>query len=833
MIKPADVSVCMIVKNEQHQIENCLKSIRPYVKEIVIVDTGSTDDSPTICKKYADKFEVFTGCNDADGKITSFSMARQRSFDLASFDWAMWIDGDDEVQNAENLNSVIEENKSRPCLIMFPYDYATDGHGNVVCYHWRERLVNPRDKFHWHGPVHEVLISDAPNTVHVQSEKIKIVHKRDFTGKKSEPLRNLRILKEHYNSVGEKDVRQLYYLGLEYGNAGDLGNAIRFHKRYVELSSWDDEKCLSCLKISDHYQSFGDYENSIQWALKSTTIKENWAEPYFNLAKSYYFMAQRGGPEERRNWEKSIHFAKLGLSFPPTKTILFVNPLERDYEIHKYLNFAMSRVGDLRGAISSAKQGLSARPDDQSLKNNIKVYESNIIRSEIQENLQKLVSNDEISEDTKLAISNLLNKKEDSKETQVEQSSTSNQKVNFDGLKMFLESKKKERENPESTILTFRSESKLDIIVYVGSGPEPWSPETMKRTGIGGSETAVIEMSKRLASFGHNVRVYGDCENLEGIYDGVEYAHFTKFRNLDCDVLISSRRPHAFDDEYNVKSKINICWVHDVGCGSALTHARALRIDKFLCLSKWHRDYFLSIHKNVHPEQVLVTSNGVDLSRFPGTSSKNYRKAVYSSSPDRGMEVAIKIWPEVRIRIPDAELHIFYGFDVWEASARSVNDRGQLDLIDRLKKMLQDNKKNGVFYHGKVDQKRLAEEYESAGVWAYPTWFTETSAISAMEAQAAGLSIITSPIAALNETVGDRGVMIPGDWLSQSYQDKFIDAVVHAMLNPKTEEEQQTLRNYAKENFNWDQVASNWNSMFRNIIEEVSVNVLPPYKSTK
>src|SRR5688572_15325737 len=103
MSVPAPVSVCMIVKNEQHQIENCLKSIRPHVAELCIVDTGSKDDTPAICQRYADKFEVYTDANDSEGRITSFSRARQRSFDLASKEWTMWIDGDDEVRGAENL----------------------------------------------------------------------------------------------------------------------------------------------------------------------------------------------------------------------------------------------------------------------------------------------------------------------------------------------------------------------------------------------------------------------------------------------------------------------------------------------------------------------------------------------------------------------------------------------------------------------------------------------------------------------------------------------------------------------------------------------------------
>jgi len=817
------VSVCMIVKNEQHQIENCLKSLRPFVQELCIVDTGSSDETPAICKKYADKFEVFTGCNDPDGKIASFSQARQRSFDLASHPWVMWVDGDDEVRGAENLGKIIEEQEKtrsgQPRLVMFPYEYAHDHMGNVTCLHWRERLVAPGDQFKWEGPVHEVLIPKQPGTAFIQTDAVRIIHRRDMTKKPGEPMRNLRILKAHYDKVGEADVRQLYYLGLEYGNVGDLGNSIKFHKRYVELSGWDDEKFLACLKVSEHYQSMGDLENSILWGLKSTTIREGWGEAYFNLARSYYFMAQRGGPDERRNWEKSAHFARMGLGCPPTQTILFVNPLERDYEIHKFLNFALNKIGDVKGAKESAEAAIRARPDDDGMKGNLRLYEIHLAKMEAQNQVRKLVELGDVRPEAEAVIREALH-------GNISAPSALPKPDAITSVDLMAEK------------LVFRSSKPLDIALYVGWGPEPWNPASAKQAGIGGSETAALEMSKRLANRGHKVRLYGDCPGKEGKFDGVDYLHFDKFRNVECDLLITSRRPNVVDDEFGVKAKATVCWVHDIGCGSALTHARALRIDRFFCLSQWHKGFFLEAHKCVHPDQVIVTRNGIDLTRFDeathgGPVARNPHRAVYGSSPDRGMEVAVKVWPEVRKRIPDAELHIFYGFQTWEVSARSANDRGQIELIERLKRTLDEAKSHGVHFHGRVDQVRLAKEFLSSGVWAYPTWFTETSCITAMEAQAAGLHIVTSPIAALNETVADRGLLIHGDWLSADYQAKFVDGVVAAMSKGHDLEFRASQQAYARENFGWDSLAEDWDAKLCHVLDEVEKNVVVPYKGTR
>lgn len=815
---PAPVSVCLIVKNESGQIGACLQSIRPHVTEIVVVDTGSTDDTPNIVKKFADKFEVFTECNDDQGRIASFAQARQRSFDLATQPWVMWIDGDDEVRGAENLEKIIKECDSKrgnqPTLVMFPYEYSHDEKGNVTCYHYRERIVTPKEAFKWTGPVHEVLVPERPNTWMSQNDNVTIVHRRRESGKVIESGRNLRILKAHYAKVGESDIRQLYYLGLEYANNGDVESSIKFHKRYVELSGWDDEKFLACLEIAKHYQNRGDYTNAIEWALKALTVREGWAEAYFSLARSYYYLAQRGGSDERRNWEKSVYFARLGLQLPPTKTILFVNPIERDLEIHRFLNLALNKLGDVHGALDSVDKALSVKPEDENLLLNKKLYEEFFARQKIEQGSDTLLRNHVIDEQMKKFIMDVVHGKAS---------------VSFmgDSDPRVLET---HATVSELTQLKVPAISKLDIIFYIGGSCEPWTPVTMRDGGIGGSETAVIEMGKRLAAQGHKIRVYGDCLGIEGKYDGVDYIHHTNCRNIECDVFITSRRPHIMDSEYNIKYKVSLCWVHDIHCGGALTHERALKIDRFLVLSKWHRDLFLSVHKFVHPSQVIITRNGIDLSRFDAKVNRNPHKAIYSSSPDRGLEVAVRCWPRIRDVVPDAELHVFYGFKTWEISANNMGDRGQQDLIARLKQLLEEHKKYGVIFKDRINQNELAKEFLSSGVWAYPTWFTETSCITAMEAQAAGLRIITSPIAALNETVGPRGIMISGDWLSKDYQDNWTNAVIQMMLK-LGDEDRMSLQQYAKDNFGWNSLAIDWEKILYDLIEDVEQNIVPLYKA--
>jgi glycosyltransferase involved in cell wall biosynthesis len=449
------------------------------------------------------------------------------------------------------------------------------------------------------------------------------------------------------------------------------------------------------------------------------------------------------------------------------------------------------------------RTALKVRPDDDGLKGNLRLYESHLAIREVEDQLAVLETNGRLRPEVRSRMVELLHS-------------------NSFGTDEHVPGPAKGA--PAKAV---PAEAGLDVVIYVGPGPEPWNPDTASKSGIGGSETAAMEMARRLVERGSSVRVYGDCELIEGKFDGVEYVHHRKFRDVECDVLITSRRPHVVDDEFRARARAVLCWVHDVHLGSALTHARSLRIDRFLTLSQWHRNFFLKNHKFVHPDQVLVTRNGIDLRRFAGKDVlRNPHRAVYSSSPDRGLDVALRAWPSVRARVPDAELHVYYGFQTWESS---TTDPGQLDLIRYLKDLIKKNEGHGVVYHGRIAQDELALEFLRSGVWAYPTWFSETSCITAMEAQAAGLRMVTSPIAALKETVGDRGTMIQGDWLSPDYMGKWVDSVVDAMSRPD-DGDRRSLSKYAVANFGWDSLADDWMAMLRKAVEDVERDIVPPYK---
>jgi glycosyltransferase involved in cell wall biosynthesis len=230
--------------------------------------------------------------------------------------------------------------------------------------------------------------------------------------------------------------------------------------------------------------------------------------------------------------------------------------------------------------------------------------------------------------------------------------------------------------------------------------------------------------------------------------------------------------------------------------------------------------------------------NGIDLARFDvercvdgscpeKIGPRDPHKAIYSSSPDRGLAVLLDLWPRIREQVPDATLDVYYGFQNIEKALALTKDLNLAYVAARMKQQLAELP--GVTDHGRVDQQTLARAMMGAGVLAYCTPWLETSCISAMESQAAGMRIVTTGLAALSETVGERGTLIDGPWLDEKYQDAFVTAVVDAML-VKDDSDRRRSMAYARANFGWDGVAEEWVELFGRLLSaEADDGELPPY----
>ena len=206
---------------------------------------------------------------------------------------------------------------------------------------------------------------------------------------------------------------------------------------------------------------------------------------------------------------------------------------------------------------------------------------------------------------------------------------------------------------------------------------------------------------------------------------------------------------------------------------------------------------------------------------------------VYASSPDRGLDRVLNLWPRIIKEVPEALLHVFYGFtlnfDKIHAHNQSMKTYKQnmLDLLNQ----------TGVVYHGRVSHKELAKYFLACGLWVYPTSFTEISCITAMKAQCAGAIPITTKVAALDETV-QFGVKIGGDNRVEHVKqvgapdqqihiigieelNQWYDNVVHYLKHPDEQEKMRTpMIDWARNKFDWSNVAKEWNGFFNEEVQQ-------------
>ena len=307
------------------------------------------------------------------------------------------------------------------------------------------------------------------------------------------------------------------------------------------------------------------------------------------------------------------------------------------------------------------------------------------------------------------------------------------------------------------------------IVFYAGPGWEQWSPAAIDRIGLGGSETALVRVATALAARGHEVRY--TPPTFEGVVGGVIYRPSGRWNPGDpVDAVVISRVPEAFDTE--IAAPTRVLWCHD-SYYTGLTPERVGHMTSVVVLSDWQRNLFARRYPPVE-DKLRIVRNGIrlydddGLALYEGAGRPSSRSALrgasYSSLPNRGLDVLLEEWPEIRRRIPDAELDVYYGWEVYDRIAeRDHRLRGYKVLLYHLLDRA-GGEAGGVFIRGRVSQPELHAAMERARVWSYPTAFAETSCISAMEARAASLALVTSDVAALSETVGsDHGVLIPID----------------------------------------------------------------------
>jgi tetratricopeptide (TPR) repeat protein len=385
------VGLALIVRDEEKHLPTLLASIEGAFDQVVLLDTGSTDKTVSVFRRWAKKESTrqadFTYKVETFEWIDDFAAARTAAHTLLDTDWEVWADADDEIIGAQHLRTLAAHAPADVTAYVFGYDYAQDENGNCACYLRRERLLR-RGVGRWDGKVHESLVFDGRAQDVDRGTTIWRHRKLYDVGESSD--RNLKILSAWEKEEPENS-RVLGYLGTEYLVKGEMDKAIPFFTRYLDLrGTWDEERAQICRKLSACLISQGNYDGAIEVALEAIKLVPRWPDSYLSLAEAYH---QKG------EFDKSCEWASEVLRRGEPDTLLIINPLDYKLTPRLVLASALGGLSRWQEALQVAEEALAISPNIETLLQARQEWNSSLKREATAKTFcaaaQELVAHDE------------------------------------------------------------------------------------------------------------------------------------------------------------------------------------------------------------------------------------------------------------------------------------------------------------------------------------------------------------------------------------------------------------------------------------------------------
>lgn len=258
------ISAVLITKNEEELLGRCLESVKE-LDEIIICDTGSTDGTLEVAKKYTDKI-FFYQWDD------SFCRARNSAKSHATGDWILSVDADEMVHDIGAVREAVALAEARNALAV---DVKMIAENNGQWF-WFPRLFKNDPRVWWEGNIH--------NHISVLGEKlgtVRITHGYS-PAHQNDPDRAFRILKKDVEEKGGP--REMFYLGREYWYRGDYENCCKTLGKYVQVSKYLAEKAEAFLVMSRAYWASKMPDDARDACVQALIINPHFKEAILHMA---------------------------------------------------------------------------------------------------------------------------------------------------------------------------------------------------------------------------------------------------------------------------------------------------------------------------------------------------------------------------------------------------------------------------------------------------------------------------------------------------------------------------------------------------------------------
>lgn len=594
------IALTYIIKDDtnKEQFEKSLQSFTPYFDKIYVAVTGTSrqhNEIHKLVKKYNGYSistypethpQIYSKDGDGNWKFARFHEARNVSFGLVpedKYDYIAWADHDDILIGGEEIRPMLETAKLNNIdLIYCTYFYSNkfDDKGNIlntVIFHERERFIKPKSGI-WKSHLHEVFIPYKKDyRQHPYSRKpeegknLVWVHTANHDQSSQSLSRNIEILELQAKEEEYKDPRTLFYLAKTYYDLGPsrFDDVLKYIEMYIPMSGWDEEignayeyKGQVLANRGDLNGATNAFREAVKYHPDSHTI-------YLRLIESYL------NKNDMRRAEMYLKFLDTLGDVQSKATIGTPYQVQVLYCSIRWL--IAQRKGEIDECLKWAEKRKELVPDDKLIEETVFMREAELLSKAILNMATFYLKNGKFTE-----VENLIN-----------------------NIPAYLES-----EQFVKSIVSKLPGKKHDdkSIVYFASFYNPhfekWNGNALK-TGIGGSESAVIYLSEEWVKMGYDVTVYCDTEE-DIVINGVKYVKYWKVNfNDEFNIFISWRTP-AFANF--VRTRKHFLDLHDkIIHTNDYTTEVISKFDKVMFKSRDHATQILQLPM----EKRVVISNGI------------------------------------------------------------------------------------------------------------------------------------------------------------------------------------------------------------------------------
>lgn len=366
------LSVCMIVRDEEKNLPRCLKSLIPIADELVIVDTGSNDDTVSVARDFGAKVFSFKWCDD-------FSAARNESLKHAHGDWILQLDADEEL--LPTSVPYLKTKMQHPTLL---YCVIQCDNGPNCCgmrFNWFGRLFRNHPKIEYKRPYHEGIDSSVETLIEIDSlwsveyDSTIVVRHHGYTKSRMEVRSERGIpIMELYLKDNPDDSYILSQLGTVYSTIGKYEKAEDYLRRAIKLNPESPETNYS-LGVS--LQNLNKTDAAIKYYKNALSKNSNLAEACGNIGAIYLNkgMVSEAIAELKKALQINPDLVQghnnmgIALSYQSDlKSAVYhftmaLNLLPDYAEAHSNLGSALARQGEFKEAVYHYQEALRIKPD--------------------------------------------------------------------------------------------------------------------------------------------------------------------------------------------------------------------------------------------------------------------------------------------------------------------------------------------------------------------------------------------------------------------------------------------------------------------------------------